>query len=169
MLVRSLLSAGVDTTVTGIGNAVWCLATNPGEFARLRADPALARVAGEEVLRYTSPVHTFCRTAGQDTEVSGVKIAEGTKILCVLGSGNLDPDHWPDAARFDIARRPMGHLAFGSGIHVCVGQNVARAEMEAVLAAIATKVSRIEMCDTPIWRPNNAVHALDRMTVRFHA
>ena len=167
MLVRSLLSAGVDTTVAALGNAIWCLATNPGEFERLKADPNLARPAFEETLRYTSPVHTFCRTASVDTEVGGIAISAGAKILCVLGAANLDEDQWPNAGRFNIARRPVGHLALGVGIHNCVGQNVARAEGEAVLAALAAKVDAIELTGEPVWRPNNALHALARLPVAF--
>lgn len=167
LLVRSLLSAGVDTTVTGIGNALWCMAANPGEYDRLVADPGLARQAFDEVLRMTSPVHSFCRTANADTEVAGIAIAESTKILCVLGAANLDPAKWPEADRFDIGRRPVGHLAFGAGIHGCVGQMVARAEVEAVLGAVAARVRRIEFAAEPVWRPGNAIHALDRMPLRF--
>jgi len=168
MLVRSLLSAGVDTTVTGIGSAVWCFANFPEEFQKLKAKPKLARTAFEEVLRFTSPVHSFCRTAAADTEVSGIAIAEGTKILCVLGSANLDDAHWEGADRFDISRRPNAHLAFGTGIHNCVGQLVARAELEAVLGAMAEKVGRIELAGEAVWRPNNAIHALDRLPVTFY-
>jgi 4-methoxybenzoate monooxygenase (O-demethylating) len=168
MLVRSLLSAGVDTTVTGIGNALWCLAANPEQFAALRADPSLVKPAFEEVLRYTSPVHSFCRTANLDTEVSGIAIRAGTKILCVLGAANLDQAQWPQADRFDVARRPMGHLAMGVGIHACVGQNLARAEAAAVLGAIAARVGRVEMTGPPVWRPNHAIHALDSLPLAFH-
>ena len=167
MLVRSLLSAGVDTTVTGIGRAIWCLANNPAEFERLKADPKLARPAFEETLRLTSPVHSFCRTADQDTEVSGVQIAAGTKILCVLGSANLVDQEWPDPVRFDISRMPGGHLSLGTGVHACVGQVLARAELEAVLTAVANKVDRIELAGEAVWRPNNAIHALDRLPVTF--
>lgn len=169
MLVRSLLSAGIDTTVTGLGSALWCLATNPSEFDRLKAEPALARGAFEETLRFTSPVHSFCRTADLDTEVAGVAIEKDTKILCVLGAANLDDGQWPDASRFDITRRATGHLAFGTGIHGCVGQNVARAEAEAVLGALATKVAAIELAGDAVWRPNNAMRALGRMPVRLRA
>lgn len=167
MLVRSFLSAGVDTTVTGIGNALWCFARNPDQFDALRADPKMARLAFDEVLRYTSPVHTFLRTAGSDTELAGVKIAEGTKVACALGAANLDPEKWKDPERFHIDRRPIGHLAFGAGIHGCVGQNLARAELEALLGVLAEKVARIEFAGEPVWRPNNAIHALDRMPMRF--
>ncbi len=167
MLVRSLLSAGVDTTVTGIGNALWCLATHPDQYDLLRADPSLALAAFEETLRFTSPVQAFCRTAGADTEVSGISIEEGTKILCVLGAANLDPEHWPDAGRFDITRKTSGHLALGAGPHNCVGQNIARAEGQAVLRALAERVSRIELTGDAVWRPNNAIHALDRLPLRL--
>ncbi|WP_246161864.1 cytochrome P450 [Segnochrobactrum spirostomi] len=167
LLIRSFLSAGVDTTVTGIGNALWCLAANPAEYERLKADPSLARPCFEEVLRYTSPVHTFGRTAAVATEVSGVTIAESSKILCVLGAANLDPEKWGDPDRFRIERRPVGHLAFGAGIHGCVGQNIARLELETLLTVLAAKVDRIEFAGAAVWRPNNAIHALDRMPLEF--
>ena len=167
LLVRSLLSAGVDTTVAALGSAVWCLANNPEQFKRLKTDPTLSIWAFEETLRYTSPIHTFCRTAGADTEVSGVKIEEGTKILCVLGSANLDEDHWPKADRFDIERRPTDHLALGVGIHGCVGQTVARTELDVMLSVIANKVESIELAGDAVWRPNNSVRTLERMPVKF--
>lgn len=169
MLVRSLLSAGVDTTVTGIGNALWAFSRNPGEWDKLRADPSLARPAIEEVLRYTSPVHTFGRTANVDTEIAGFPVEEGTKVICVLGAANMDPDKWGDPQAFRIDRRPTGHMAFGAGIHGCVGQNIARGEMEALLTVMAAKVSRIEPAGDAVWRPNNAIHALDKLPLRFVA
>ncbi|RVV98870.1 cytochrome P450 [Mesobaculum littorinae] len=169
MLVRSFLSAGVDTTVTGIGNALWCFSRNPDQWEALKADPKLIRPAFEEVLRLTSPVHTFCRTADRDTEVAGHPIEEGAKVLCALGSANMDPDKWDDPEAFRIDRKPMGHLAFGAGIHGCVGQNIARAELEALLGAMIERVDRIEPAGDAIWRPNNAVHALDRLPLRLIA
>lgn len=168
MLVRSLLTAGVDTTVTGIGNALWCLATHPGEYEKLKHDPEkLALPAFEETLRNTSPVQAFYRTAARETEVAGVRIEEGTKILCVLGAANMDPDHWERPEVFDISRKVAGHLALGAGIHTCVGQNIARAEGQAVLRALAERVERIEIAGDVVWRPNNAIHALDRMPLRL--
>ena len=163
MLVRSFLSAGVDTTVTGIGNALWAFSQNPGEWDKLRADPALIRPAIEEVLRFTSPVHTFGRTAGCDTEIAGFPVAEGTKVLCVLGAANADPAKWGDPERFRIDRRPSGHMAFGAGIHGCVGQNIARGEMEALLSVMIQRIARIEPAGAAVWRPNNAIHALDQL------
>ena len=167
MLVRSLLSAGVDTTVTGIGNALWCLASFPEQFEILKQDPKLIRPAFEEVLRFTSPVHSFYRTADVDTRVGGVDIVKGTKILCVLGAANGDERKWPGADEFDVTRRPAGHLAMGTGIHNCVGQNLARAEVGAVLTAIVNKVDSIDLTGTPEWRPNNAIHALHRLPIEM--
>jgi len=163
MLVRSLLSAGIDTTVTGIGSAIWALAHHPDQFERLRAEPKLARNTFEETLRLTSPIHSFCRTVVTRTFVAGLDLEEGTKILCVLGAANLDPDHWTDPDCFDIGRSASGHLALGVGIHGCVGQNIARAEGEVLLAVIAKKVRKISLAGDPVWRPNNAIHALDRL------
>lgn len=167
LLVRSLLSAGIDTTVTAIGSALWALAQNPDQFERLKADPALARNAFEETLRLTSPVHSFCRTVATPTSIAGIDLEEGTKILCVLGAANLDPDQWPDPERFDIGRRAGGHLAFGVGIHGCVGQNVSRAEGQALLSAVARKVKTLSLDGRPTWRPGNAIHALERLPVRL--
>jgi cytochrome P450 len=167
LLVRSLLSAGVDTTVAALGSAMFCFAANPDQYALLRDNPQLARQAFDEVLRFTSPVHSFCRTANQNTEVSGVPIPEGAKILCVLGSANLDPEKWPNASKFDIERKPMGHLAFGTGIHGCVGQSIARQEAEAVLTSLATRVQAIELAGDPVWRPGNSLRALDQLPLRI--
>jgi len=169
MLVRSLLSAGLDTTTTGLGNALWCLAHHPQEFAKLKADPGLARATFEETLRLTSPIHTFCRTASNQTQVSGVDIPRDAKVLCVLGAANLDPEHWTNPDRFDISRKNRDHLAFGVGIHGCVGQAVARAEAEAVLGAIANRVAAIELVGKPEWRPGNAIHALDKLPITMRA
>jgi cytochrome P450 len=167
LLVRSLLSAGVDTTVAALGLAMLCFAANPDQYALLRDNPQLARQAFDEVLRFTSPVHSFCRTANQNTEVSGIPIPEGAKILCVLGSANLDPEKWPNAGKFDIGRKPTGHLAFGTGIHGCVGQLVARQEVEAVLTAVATKLEAIELAGDLAWRPGNSINALGRLPLRI--
>ena len=165
LLVRSLLSAGVGTTVTALGSAIWCLANNPEQFQIMKSDSSLPIWTFEETLRYTSPIHTHCRTASKDTYVGGVKIEEGSKILCVLGSANLDERHWLEAYKFDIQRKPSDHLALGVGVHACVGQNVARAELTAVLSVIADKVESLDLTGDAIWRPNNSVHTLDRLPV----
>jgi 4-methoxybenzoate monooxygenase (O-demethylating) len=163
MLVRSLLSAGIDTTVSGIGGALLLLANHQEIFARLRADPSLARSVIDESLRLTSPVHSFCRTAQVDTDVAGIAIPAGTKVLCVLGAANRDPSQWPEPERFDPSRKTVGHLAFGIGVHACVGQLITRAEGEAVLKALAAHVNLLQL-DGPVrWRPGNSIRTLDSL------
>ena len=167
LLVRSFLSAGVDTTINGLGNALFALAGHPQEYARLHADPALARPAFEEALRWESTAQTFFRTTGSDTEIAGHPVPKDTKVLCFLAAANRDPRQWPDPNRFDITRRPSGHVALGSGIHGCVGQAVARLEGEVVLAALARRVRRIEPLAAPTRRLNNTLRALATLPLRL--
>lgn len=163
LLVRSLLSAGVDTTVHGLGNALLCLAQNPDQLAALRDDPSLARHAFEETVRFESPVQTFFRTTNRDVEVEGVTIAAGEKVLLFLGAANRDPRQWEQPDRFDISRRPSGHVGFGAGIHSCVGQMMARLEGELVLGELARR--RLDLTvDGPVERQlNNTLRGLDRL------
>lgn len=169
LLVRSFLTAGIDTTVAGLGAALKLFSENPDQFDLLREDPARARPAFEEVLRMSTPVHAFFRTANQDTEIAGVPVAEGAKLMCVLGAANLDADRFEQPERFDILRKTTGHLGFGTGIHGCVGQAVARLEGEVILAALAKKVGRIEPLEPARWRPGNALRTLEHGRVRFHS
>lgn len=167
MLVRSFLSAGVDTTINGIGNALWCLANNPEAFDRLHADPSLARPAFEESLRLESTAQTFFRTTSRAVELAGVTIAADSKVLTVLAAANRDERQWPEPDRFDIERRPTGHMAFGSGIHGCVGQVVARLEGELILTALARRFKRIEIAGEPTRRLNNTLRALGSLPLRL--
>lgn len=163
LLVRSFLSAGVDTTINGLGNALFALAHHPEQYAKLHADASLARPAFEEALRWESTAQTFYRTAVRDCEIAGLAVAENTKILCMLAAANRDPRKWPEPDRYDIERRPSGHVAFGAGIHGCVGQAVARLEGEVVLTAIAKRVKRIEIAGPHTRRLNNTLRALDTL------
>ncbi len=165
ILVRSLLTAGVDTTVNGIGAAVYCLARFPGEFARLRADPSLARAAFEEAVRLESPVQTFFRTTTRDVEIGGEVVEEGRKVLMFLGAANCDPRRWEQPDDYDIARRNAGHVGFGTGIHGCVGAVLARLEGELVLSALARKVASIEIAGEPRRRYNNTLRGMASLPV----
>jgi 4-methoxybenzoate monooxygenase (O-demethylating) len=167
LLVRSFLSAGVDSTINGLGNALFALAQYPEQYAKLHADPTLARPAFEEALRWDSTAQTFFRTAAQDTVIAGFAIEANTKVLCLLASANRDPRKWPNPDHFDIERRPIGHMAFGSGIHGCVGQAVARLEGEVVLTALAKRVKRIEIAGPHGRRLNNTLRALDTLPLRL--
>jgi cytochrome P450 len=167
LLVRSLLSAGLDTTVNGIGAAVYCLARYPQEFARLRSDLSLARNAFEEAVRYESPVQTFFRTTTRDVEISGCRVGEGEKVLMFLAAANRDPRRWADPERYDITRKTSAHVGFGSGIHMCVGQLVARLEGEVMLSALARKVASIEITGDVKRRYNNTLRGLESLPVTF--
>jgi cytochrome P450 len=166
LLVRSLLSAGLDTTVHGLANSLWCLAAHPDQWARLRADPTLARAAFEESLRFESPVQTFFRTTTKATELGGVRLEAGQKILLFLGGANRDPARWERPDVFDIGRKTTGHLAFGAGIHGCVGQMIARMEGEIVLAALARRVETFALTGPPRRTLNNTLRAMGSLPVR---
>ena len=143
--MRSVLTAGVDTTVSALGAAIYCLARFSEQFQRLRADPGLARAAFEEAVRFESPVQTFFRTTMREVEIGGVRIDAGEKILMFLGAANRDPRRWSRPDDYDITRQNAGHVGFGTGIHGCVGQVLARLEGEVVLAALARKAVSIEI------------------------
>lgn len=167
LLVRSLLTAGIDTTVNGIGAALYCLARFPEQFEALRADPKLARNAFEEAVRFESPVQTFFRTTTREVELSGTTIPEGAKVLMFLASANRDPRRWDRADAYDITRKTSGHVGFGSGIHMCVGQLVARLEGEVVLEALARHATSIEITGQPVRAYNNTLRGLKSLPLRI--
>jgi cytochrome P450 len=160
MLVRSFLSAGLDTTVAGLASTLLLLAENPDQWRKLRTDPALARNAFEETLRLESPLQNLFRTTAREVAFGGARLAANQKILLFLGSANRDPERWPEPTRYDITRDLQGHLAFGVGLHACVGQVIARLEAESLLGALARRVATIELAGPPTRKPNNAVRML---------
>jgi 4-methoxybenzoate monooxygenase (O-demethylating) len=169
LLVRSLLTAGVDTTVNGIAASIYALASHPDQWSLLRQDPSLVKFAFEETIRWESPVQTFFRTTTRDVEVAGVNIPAGEKVLLFLGAANRDPRHWTNPNSFDIRRNASGHVGFGMGIHQCVGQSVARLEAELVLTALAQRVERIEITGQPQRKPNNTLRTWSSLPVTVHA
>lgn len=166
LIVRSLLTAGVDTTVNGLAAVLYDFATNPGQWARLRENPALARTAFDEAVRFESPVQTFFRTTTRDIEVGGTLIPEGHKILMFLGSANRDPRRWENPDEFDLTRDPSGHVGFGFGIHQCVGQHIARLEASVILTALAKRVTTIEISGPTRRHHNNTLRAWESLPVR---
>lgn len=165
LLVRSMLSAGLDTTVYALGNAIHCFANYPDQWALLRDDPSLARAAFEEVIRYASPAQTFFRTTNQAVNVAGMHIGASEKVLLFVGAANRDPRKWDEPNRFNIQRKAVGHVGFGAGIHMCVGQAVARLEAETILTTLAKKVTAINLTGVATWRLNNTLRGLDSLPV----
>jgi cytochrome P450 len=167
LIVRSLLTAGVDTTVHGLGAVLWAFAAHPGQWPLLRAQPELARTAFDEAVRLESPVQIFFRTADGDVPIGDTVIPDGKKILTFLAAANRDPRHWANPDAFDLTRDPSGHVGFGMGLHQCVGQHVARLEGEAVLTALARRVASIELAAPPRRHHNNTLRALASLPVRL--
>jgi len=165
LLVRSLLSAGLDTTIAGIGNALYCLAFQPQQWAMLHANPALARAAFEEALRVESPVQHFFRTTTRDVTVDRVTIRPDEKVLMIYAAANRDPRAWNDPDRFDIMRKVSRNVAFGAGIHFCVGAMLARLEAEILLTAMARRFSSIEPTGEPVRTLNNSLRSLRSLPV----
>lgn len=149
LLVRSLLSAGITTTVNTLTNTLICLAQNPDQWAILRETPTLARAAFEEGIRCDLLDLGLFRTANEVTDYAGVRLKQHDKILLVLSAANFDPDRWENPRKYDISRRTTGHVGFGVGIHGCVAQMIARIEGEAVIGALARQAATIEISGKP--------------------
>ena len=144
-----LLNAGHETTTNLIGNGLWLLLNNPGELARLRADPALVPSAIEEMLRYDGPIQLNNRRLTAPLALSGKTLPADTLVTIGIGAANHDPAQFPDPEGFDVGRKPNRHLAFGQGDHVCVGMNVARMEGRIALGRLLARFPKIELDGAP--------------------
>ena len=144
-----LLNAGHETTTNLIGNGMWLLLNNPGELARLRADPSLVPSAIEEMLRYDGPIQLNNRRLTAPLTLSGKTLPTDTLITIGIGAANHDPSQFADPERFDVGRKPNRHVAFGQGDHVCVGMNVARMEGRIALGRLLARFPRVELDGTP--------------------
>lgn len=169
LLVRTFLVAGTDTVVNSFANMIYCFVRNPDQWALLRSEPSLARRAYEEVVRLEAPIQTFFRTTARDTVVDGVRIPEGEKVYLSYASGNRDPRRWQNPDTFDIRRENAGHLGFGTGVHRCVGQMLARLQGEVVLTALAARAARIEFAGEPKILLSNTSRGFESMPVRVTA
>jgi cytochrome P450 len=167
--IQLLVVAGQETTTNLINNAVLCLIENPDELARLRAAPDLLPSAIEEVLRYRSPLQWIMRTPRRDTEMHGQIIPAGQLVLAMVGSANRDPKQFPDADKFDITRHPNPHIAFGHGIHSCLGAALARMESRIALSELVARLRNLEIVSDEPWQPRKAlhVHGPARLPIRF--
>lgn len=140
-----LVIAGNETTTKLIGNAVYWLARNPDTRARLLVDPSLIPAAVEETLRYDGSTQVMARACTTDIDLHGQRMHPGDKVLLLLGSANRDERFWDEPDRFDLDRNPAGHLAFGQGIHHCLGAPLARLESRVALEELLPKVGEYEV------------------------
>ena len=166
-----LVMAGFDTTVNLIASGALALLTNPGEKARLRQDPSLLPAAVEELLRFTNPVnHANDRFTTEDVPIGDVVIPAGEWVLPAISSANRDPAQFPDPDRLDLGRDTSGHVAFGHGIHHCLGAPLARMEAEVALGALLARFPRISLAIPPSelrWRPVSLMNGLESLPVRL--
>ncbi|HTI72949.1 MAG TPA: cytochrome P450 [Candidatus Limnocylindria bacterium] len=164
-----LIVGGQETTTNLLNNAILCFVENPDQLALLRRTPELLPSAIEEVLRYRSPLQWVMRTPRRDTEIHGQTIPAGKLVLPMIGSANRDPNHFKDANRFDIRREPNPHIAFGHGIHSCLGAALARMEARIALADFLARVRDFKSASTEPWQPRRAlhVHGPEELPIRF--
>ncbi|WP_027942415.1 cytochrome P450 [Amycolatopsis taiwanensis] len=160
-----LLMAGHEATVNVIGNGVWALLRNPGQWQRLRDDPGLVETAVEELIRYDSPLQLFERTATEDVEIAGFRVARGEKIAALLGAAAHDPAVFDAPETLDVGRSPNPHLGFGGGIHYCVGAPLARVEIAAALRALLAQLPRLCLAGEPQRRPEFVIRGLRTLPV----
>ena len=163
-LVMAIVWAGMDTTVNAIASALYLFGRHPDQWDRLRADRSLMPSAIAEVLRIEPPVQRFTRAVTRDVELAGTTIPTGARVVLLFGSANRDGRRFDDPDRFDVGRNPTDHLAFGRGIHRCVGAGLAQQEVRAVLDQFADRVERFEVSGAQ-WRRNNGLHGLDHLEV----
>jgi len=161
-----LLNAGHEASVNGFGNGIVAALRRPSVMRPLRDDPAaVSRTALEEFLRFDSPLQLFERTATTDTEINGVTIRQGQKIAALLGAANRDSDVFDDADSMDLTREPNQHIAFGAGIHFCIGAPLARLEMNISLPALIERFPTLELAGEPTRRPTFVLRGYDVITV----
>jgi cytochrome P450 len=159
--VGTLLIAGHETTTSLVGNGLLTLLHHPEQWAALRDEPARIPAAIEEMLRYESPLARQPRLVKDDVILGGKAIRRGGTVFQMINAANRDPEHFADPDRFDIDRAPRRHLAFGQGIHFCIGAPLARLEAQVVLEAVVERLPGIRLLgDTADW-------VLDKPTVRI--
>jgi cytochrome P450 len=163
-----LVDAGGDTTRNLLSGGLLALMEHPDQFAWLMADlPARLPAAREELLRWTSPVIYMRRTARKDVELAGQPIREGDKVVMYFGAANRDPAAFAAPETLDLARADNPHIAFGTGPHGCLGQHIARIEIDAMLAEVLTRMSAFELAAEPEWLPSNFISGPKAMPLRF--
>ena len=162
-----MIVAGNETTRQAIALGTLAFAEHPDEYERLRANPDLTESAVEELLRFSSPVWFFRRTATRDTTLRGVPIASGDKVVVWFAAGNRDPDRYVDPHRLDLARNPADNVTFGrGGPHFCLGAHLAKLELRVYVEEVALRVRRFHLAGKPQRLRSNFSNGLKRFPIR---
>lgn len=160
-------TAGHDTTSYALAGGILALLENPDELEKLRADPTLLPSAAEEILRWTSPIKHFCRTAIEDCELFGHSVSKGDILVLNYPSANRDEKVFEDPFQFSVTRKPNRHLAFGMGPHACLGQFLARFELVAILKEFISRTDRVEISGTPNRVEGTFVGGVKHLPLRY--
>jgi cytochrome P450 len=164
-----LAAAGHDTTSASTAGAMWALANDPEQFARIKADRSLLPGLIEEAIRWTTPVQHFMRTAAEDCEIGGQAIAKDDWLMLCYVSGNYDERVFLDPDRFDATRHPNRHVAFGAGVHQCLGLHLARLEMRILFDELLDRIETVELAGTPQRSSSTFVSGPKTLPIRFVA
>lgn len=162
-----ILTAGHETTSNLIASGLLSLLRAPAELERLRREPSLVPNAVEEMLRTESPITMFLRWPQRDVKIGGVEIAAGEPVAVHIGAANRDPAAFADPDRFDAGRADNRHVAFGAGLHFCLGAALARAEAAAAVAGLLERTAALELAETPTWKQTVTVRGPESLRVRF--
>jgi cytochrome P450 len=161
------LAPSIDTTASAIAAALWLFARNPDQWQMLQRDPARIPNAVNEIVRMESAVRAFGRRAERDTEIEGIRIPAGSRVLVMFASANRDERVWSDPDRFDITRDASRQLGFGHGVHACAGQGLARMETEAILRSLLRHVDGIELEGAPELALNNVIRRFETLPLHL--
>lgn len=164
-----ILMAGHGSTIDVLGSGMHALLRFPDEMARLKGDPALMPTAVQEMFRFESPLPFFDRYAAEEVEVGGVTYPRGTRFGLLYGAANRDPEHFPDPDRFDVGRTPNRHLAFGGGAHFCLGNHLARLDMDIIFSTLFRTFASIELVETPLYKQSLSVRGPRALRLRLKA
>jgi hypothetical protein len=166
---RTLATAGHDTTSASTAGAVWALATRPDELAKLHANPSLIPSLVEEAIRWVTPVKHFMRTAVEDYELRGQRIKAGDWLHLAYMSGNRDEDVFEEPFEFRVDRSPNKQVAFGYGVHVCLGMHLARLEMRILFEELLPRIKSLALDGEVRWAQSAFVSGPRRVPIRFEA
>lgn len=165
--IMQILHAGHGSTIDVTGSGLHALISNPDQMAALRADPGLMPGAVQEMFRYAAPLPFFHRYAAEDLQICGQDWAQGTKFGLFYASANRDGDAFDQPDRFDITRRPNVHLAFGTGPHICLGNNLARLNMEVLFTALLQRTNDITLDGEVRWKTGLQAHGPTHLPIAF--
>lgn len=166
-LVIDFIAPALDTTILASTHLLWALANNPDAWAQIRADPELIPTAVIENVRLASPIRGFTRTVASDTEVDGVTVPAGSRVVLLYGAANLDETQFPAPERFDLTRDGKVQLGWGNGAHTCIGLHLSKLEMQALLRAMVPRVETIHT-GQPRRLLNNTLQGIRELPARFH-